>query len=139
MTTRADSVAFLARRPAERQSRTEQWRLALDGLDKLRLEPLIAQLVERHRGAYTNPEFLRSIAIKHALMAGIMGDRFEDVYDDLGALLGRTTPAGHAAATPAPATPSGVADPLRERPDRHAAVSDGAARDLLGARRWGTR
>lgn len=71
------------------EKKSEFWPVAFDGVDKVRLQPTIAKVLDAARpSTMSKGEQMSRGALKVVLIEGIMSERLHDVYATLGGLLG---------------------------------------------------
>lgn len=101
------------------QSRSVQRFTGLPGAEKVRLWPMVADILDRERADHQEiGDQVVLGALNSVLTAGIMAGRYREVYAALGQILGLTAPDGKAAELNGSHASSGKSLPAREAVDR---------------------
>jgi hypothetical protein len=97
------------------QSRSVQRFTGLPGAEKVRLWPMIAEILDRERATYQDiGDQVVLGALNSVLTAGIMAGRYREVHAALEQLLGLSVPAGKSVSDEPLPVPAGKVIPSRE-------------------------
>lgn len=112
-----------ARHALDTESRTVRWHVSIFGVDKVSVHPSVAAILDRARPVgEARGEFLVRKALQAVIAEKSLRGEFLAVDADLRALV-------------KPDAQSGAPRPQESENARSASIGDGAARDLLGARK----